>query len=393
MQRIRQICLNGGLSIGSLAVALAVAEGVVRVALPEAPTGAGPSLYRHDELLGWEKRPGATVRVRSAEWDVTVATNELGLRGPEVSPAPHSGVRVLLLGDSFVEAYTVAQEESVSAVLEQELRAAGDARAEVLNGGTAGYSTDQELLFYERDGAALRPDVVALFFYMNDLWYNTQPAYWRGAKPWFEGSDSGPVLRGVPVPRLAWASRETSDWLTARSALYRQVRELATARLRASRTGTTGATAPSEFMAWREGADPEVESAWALTESLIARLRDQVRADGGELVLFYIPSKAVVSDETWHDTVEEYSLDPASWSATADGRRLRGICDRLSIDCLDPVERFRSEAAPLGSPDALYFPVDGHWTAAGHALAASILLEWLALEPSSETRPLPSRTI
>jgi hypothetical protein len=292
------------------------------------------------------------------------------------------------VGDSFIEAYTVRLEESVASVLERKLRAAGLDGAQVLNGGTAGYSTDQEVLFYERDGSALRPDVVALFFYMNDLWYNIRSSYWRGAKPWFEIADDSLALRGVPVPGLAWASRAGSDWLRIHSGLYRQVRQLLTSLGRDAEAGPPAAAAPAEFLAWRRGADPELEGAWALTGALIARMRDRVEADGGEFILFYVPSKAALSAEVWSATVELYGLDPSAWSARADRERLHDICERLSLECLDPLERFRREAAALGSLDALYFEIDGHWTAGGHELAASVLYERLAQAlPAGDARP------
>jgi hypothetical protein len=226
--------------------------------------------------------------------------------------------------------------------------------------------------------------VVVLLFYLNDLWYNTRDGYWRGAKPWFERRATGLALRGVPVPRVAWASRETSDWITARSALYRQIRALAIARAPGesgadgTREAAPGPTVPAEFMGWRVGQDPEVEEAWALTEELLLRLRDRIVADGGAFVLFHVPSKAAVYDEVWRGSARAYGIDSAGWSPTAEAERLRGICRRRELECVLPVERFRAEGSPLGESGALYFPIDGHWTAAGHDLAATVLHEWLA---------------
>jgi len=209
-QRLKRLASTGALLLGSVGIALAIGEIATRVAVPGGgPVGAGPALYRHDSLLGWEKRPDTEVTMRTAEWDVRISTNRYGLRGPDVSrEKPDRTTRILLLGDSFLEGYSVSQQEMISTVLEQELRASGLEDVEVLNGGTAGYSTDQELLFFVRDGFAFEPDVTVLLFYFNDVWFNSRSNYWRGAKPYYELTDTGLALRGVPVPPWAWTSRE-----------------------------------------------------------------------------------------------------------------------------------------------------------------------------------------
>ena len=46
-----------------------------------------------------------------------------------------------------------------------------------MNGGTAGYSTDQEMLFYETEGHRYQPRVVVLFFYYNDVVYNDRQEF------------------------------------------------------------------------------------------------------------------------------------------------------------------------------------------------------------------------
>ena len=98
------------------------------------------------------------------EYTVEVAINSHGLRDPERGyETPAGTARILALGDSFVEGYSVSLPETATQVLESALGRAG-CPAEVINGGTAGYSTDQELLFYETEGHRYKPRVVVLFF-------------------------------------------------------------------------------------------------------------------------------------------------------------------------------------------------------------------------------------
>ncbi len=389
-QRLRPVALNAALLLASLGVAVAVAELAVRAVYPgRMPGGFGPALYRYDDLLGWEKRPNAEVSRRTSEWDVTITTNRFGLRGPEITAdKPPGARRVLLLGDSFIEAYSVSQAETVSAQLQGRLRETGWRGAEVLNGGTAGYSSDQELLFFTEHGAQWEPDVTVLFFYLNDVAYNVQRTYWRGAKPYYALSDDGVELRGVPVPRLEWSTRELSDWLRTRSALYRLVREPLTRR-RASGDEDQEASLPSvprEFLGWRRAGDPEADEAWALTEALLLELRRRAEEAGSTFVLFYVPSRAAVYDAVWADTRDLYGLSESDWSPVADADRLRDLCGRARLECVLPVERFRLEAARLVDGVPLYFPLDGHWTARGHALAADLLTEHLGGRFSSAQR-------
>lgn len=78
------------------------------------------------------------------------------MRDRERSYAAAPGAfRILALGDSFVEAYSVPLEDSVTQVLERSLPSS-EAPIEVINGGTAGYSTGQEYSSMRRKGNATR---------------------------------------------------------------------------------------------------------------------------------------------------------------------------------------------------------------------------------------------
>ena len=69
-------------------------------------------------------------------------------------------------------------------LVERTLRADGR-DVEVLNGGTEGYSTDQELVWLRSQGLALQPDVVVLCFYQNDVYWCGQGSYAGLPKPRF----------------------------------------------------------------------------------------------------------------------------------------------------------------------------------------------------------------
>ena len=112
--------------------------------------GAVQEFRTYSATRGWRLRPGAA-GWNSREGKAYVTINADGWRGPRVMPRkPPNTLRIAVLGDSFVEAVHVPYEQSVCAVLQQELAqhcgVASRQQVEVLNFGMTAYGTAQELL-------------------------------------------------------------------------------------------------------------------------------------------------------------------------------------------------------------------------------------------------------
>jgi len=322
----------------------------VRVALPEPPGHHHRLFCEFDPLLGWRKVPGGGGRHHTAEYEVEERFNSEGLRGPEFPIAkPPGRTRILLLGDSFVEGYTVAFEKTVGEVLARETG------AEVINGGTGGYSTDQELLFFERDGSRYAPDVTILFFYVNDITGNRLERYWRGAKPRFRIAPGGALERVNPVLPPPGTGRDFNEWLEKHSHLFRLAADVGR-RLR-----DREATAPP-FRVYRTRRDPGIEEAWALTVRLLEELDRRVRASGSRFLVVLVPPVFRVHDD---------APAPEGDDLGRVERDLAAACARLGIELLNP------RAAMRAQPERLYFEVDRHWNEAGHAFVGRFLAERL----------------
>jgi hypothetical protein len=96
-----------------------------------------------------------------------VTVNGLGLRGPDLPPQKAPGERrILVVGDSMIYGQGVADEQTVPAQLERALAGEG---VRVVNGGLRAYSTGQELALLEDLGPAIRPDLVVLCWFWNDI--------------------------------------------------------------------------------------------------------------------------------------------------------------------------------------------------------------------------------
>lgn len=157
--------------------------------------------------------PSASYVNRLPEESVPVSYNASGWRDlPRVEDKADGVARVLVLGDSFMEAYSVRFEDSLPAVLEQ-LTNTEERQVEVINFGVGGYGTLQEYLVFDAIGRAYRPDVVVLAMYLaNDLRNNTRAleslvggALKVAARPFLEpqtssaSTDQGPGWRVTQV--------------------------------------------------------------------------------------------------------------------------------------------------------------------------------------------------
>jgi lysophospholipase L1-like esterase len=364
----------------STVASLLLAEFALRVVTLTAPLGKAANFNHHqlyceyDSLLGWRKIPNTKGHHKTPEYEVLETINSQGIRGPEYPLQKDSGeYRIAVLGDSFAEGYTVGFDSLFSQILKQKLRLAQpNRRIEVINFGTGGYSTDQELLCFERDAVRYSPDFTVLMFCTNDPWFNNQSRYYdRGFKPLFVPMGDSLQLTNVPVPTMAERSffSKTKDWLLRNSELVRRGKNL---RDNARYAASKGQAVPDEWRIYQKENTPEMAAAWQVTAGILQRLRQKTAAAGSGLTVFYIPEKTEVYEEDWQKFLKTYALDASKFEPTRPRQHLAAICDSLQILLIDPtpafIERVKTEPAK-----ALYFKEDWHWNQHGNQLVGEVL--------------------
>jgi hypothetical protein len=346
-----------------------------------------PSFFKPDDRLGLRLRPGAHGWFRS-EGEAFVRINSAGFRDRERTLAKPPGTfRIVILGDSMIEALQVDMEKTFAALLERQLNkcSAFDSRkVEVLNLGVSSYGTAQQLLNYRLHGAKYSPDLVlTAFFAGNDVRNNSAALEPDTVRPFFriEGdrlvedrsfaeSDEFKrrtngfrvVMEEMRALRLVQAAYFIKDGLAARAAAPRQP------------AAGQGSEAGIDDAVYAEPTTAEWRDAWVLTERLFAQLRDEVQASGAKLVILSLSSGLQVHP------------DPA---VRAQFARARGI-----EDFFYPNRRIEKAALALGvrsillgprflevaERDKVYFHGfpntrlgTGHWNEAGNRMAAEIV--------------------
>lgn len=389
--RLRSLAGSLALLMASILGTLLVAELAVRLAFRFRGGGKERrelSRYvEHDEYLGWRKRPGARVVYDRREYRVPVEINSLGLRDLERShEKPPWTFRILALGDSFIEGYTVPLEETLTQTLERRLNGPG-CQLEVLNGGTAGYSTDQEYLFYRHEGHRYGADVVLLFLFYNDLLTNTLDRYWGEAKPLLRVAEDGATLEltNHPVARPRKqrpAQRAAIDTLQGSAALFWVADRLARGAPQAFDALSVlglweplGGDQPDEQLrVYKRRRQPKIEAAWEITDRILRALGREAEAAGARFAVVYVPSRMEVIDRDWELTRLRFELNEA-WERGLVAERVAEIGANAGFPILDLTPALRAvDRGVLGRPYLVY---DGHWNTLGHATAAAAVEDFL----------------
>lgn len=338
--------------------------------------------YHPANYSGWIKRD---------EYTVSVRTNAERQRGPSVpfERAPNT-YRILVLGDSFVEAVQVEEHERFIARLREMLNAEGGAtRYEVIDGGCGGWGAVQELLYLQAEGPRYKPDLVLLAFFVgNDVANNSLELELEGnvnaaLKPYFEREPGGglTLLEPDPPPPTSWES--VGFFLRERSALYNVVesgvlQKLSLDDLWASWRDLDAQVELTirEAEVFQTRLDPRWRAAWSLTDSLLGRIAEESAVQQAKLGLLVVPTRAQVLPDAWRELTGSAEGRDRAYDVFAPNTLLTGIAARTATPILDLTQPFRDAAKARNAP-ALYYARDQHWTAAGHELAARTLAAWL----------------
>ena len=157
----------------SVSVAILLAEGLVRLFVPEWlwKYRDATADWRRDPELGWTQKPNldVTSRIPGRDWIVRFQTNPDGITPAAARRPRQPGTRrIMIFGNSTVLGRSVPQDRTVTKQLERLLNLRG-VETEVINAGVQGYSTDQVLLHIRRLAPLYQPDVVIYGFCLNDL--------------------------------------------------------------------------------------------------------------------------------------------------------------------------------------------------------------------------------
>ncbi len=339
-----------------MAVGMVLGEVGLRLFYPQ-PLG----VWHHDPAglaLHW---PGLVTYL--PQFGHSVSFNSTGMRDREHAVEKREGIfRVLVLGDSFMEALQVPFEASFPGVLERELDRRAGRRVEIVNASVSGWGTDDELQYLATHGMKWRADLVLVAMTLhNDVSDNLRER--------FHTMRNGAL---VEKPRqrpsfLEYELVQLKGFLATRFHTYQLLTRARRAREMQGEARQLSSHVVELFM---EASDGKVARGLELTALLLERIQAIASTDGGRVALVLLPIAVQLYDERFAELARAASGSTRGWEINRPQRLLRRVGDRVGIDVIDLLPGFRGWTAGGGG---LYFERDGHWNEAGHRLAAEIV--------------------
>ena len=310
-------------------------------------------------------------------------TNSIGMRDVEHAVEKQPGtLRILLMGDSFMEAYQVEWEESFAPLFERALAEALGRDVEVINASVSGWGTDDQRTYYRRAAHVWQPDLVLIGMTIhNDLFDNL-------LMEWSVLEDGQLIDRPrEDLPLLLFTRLKVQEWLARHSHLYL----LASGTLRAGDVRVAGRRL-QEDAADLVSPDPpaKIERGWLMTELLLDRFAAELEADGAELVVFTVPLWLQVDPDHRRAFFDDLGRDARDLDLEAPQQRLAAWSARSGVEVIDPLPAFAHAREQGAGP--LYLETDGHWNAAGHAVAARAVADALARSMGDVAAVAPPET-
>lgn len=353
--------INGLLFLASVLIAICAGEGVVRIIYPQ-------------ELGNWTyTRDGLTLHLPNmTQWSHRfghlITTNSVGMRDHDHSLEKSPGVyRILLLGDSFMEANQVKFEDAFASLLERQVEGVTGRSIEVINASVSGWGTDDELTYLVREGIKYHPDLVLVGMTLhNDVQDNQDEE--------FHVFTDGHLQE---KPRLEislgdFVFLQMKEFLASHSHLYQVL-------LRAKRFSWVQQEGNrlSSHVASLIKKQPtlEVVQAWDMTRHLFRKMKVESLKQEANVAVFLIPLWVQVSEERLKGFLTEHQLSIEQIVLDQPQSQMKAIGQEEQIEIIDLLPDFRR--AEKEDPQKLYLLDDGHWTAEGHRLAANVVKERL----------------
>ena len=341
----------------SIAVAFTIGELIIRITIPQQLVRLPRQIWQADSELGWKHLEGLNETVNTGERPVHLITDNRGFRIGRRSSSDTASVRILAIGDSFIEALQVEHENTLTEVLSRKLSATSRRTVRIANGGVGGWSPYQYRIFAERELARMSYDMGIIFLYAgNDFRTSARPI--SGIAGLTDSSSTAGGTRNWENSLISILKR-VNGFLERRSHLFVFLKDRTHWIL--ARVGLTAYYFPDVFRT-----DVEHGDRWTFTARQCELTKTAFTSRGADVLFVLIPAPYQVDRHLLEEYVAAFSIPRDSVDIQLPNRMAESYIDGV-IDLLPCLLR----TARVGN--RLFGRVDRHFSPEGHEAVASCL--------------------
>jgi lysophospholipase L1-like esterase len=316
--------------------------------------------------------PGQIGNVK--EFANRTSKNSLGFHDTEHSfEKPPGTFRIVVLGDSFVEAMQVPLEKTFHKILEADLKARFDFPIEVISLGRSGAGARQSTAFLSSYGIQYLPDLVIMEFLSNDL------------------IDDNPLMKKAHNQQIALKKEYVPElrnifprYLLIKWSRFNQILALNLARIYQGILTAKYASKDEygfidlNLLIFAENYADLWKESWKKTQRFISRAGELCRENGSEMLV-------VAFAEQWR-TLPPHAIKRVlrstnrgtsnlHWDVGKTDRMMAEFCDGKNISFLSLLPGFKE--ARRQNRQRLFFAYDMHPNENGHKVAATVVADYL----------------
>lgn len=274
------------------------------------------------------------------EYNVDIKINSDGLRDYEHSQTGDD-FRILALGDSFAFGQGVNIDDTFLNIIEKQLD------VEIIKAGVPAYGQDNQLHYFTTKGITYNPDLVIIFYFLNDNEDNN-------------GNTDRKVAYGNLIQEFRYDSLSDPE-------LYVYTKAFRTGTLRLIRESFSGImqrfdkNSKTESAAYKIFLNSQTEESkeWEKTVALFKEFKEN---SDSELLIVYVPDKKQIYPQDFK------SFFDINTDIDNPNKVLKNIAESLDIPYIDITGEMRNLQI-----SNLYFRHDPHFNENGHKLFATLV--------------------
>ncbi len=364
-QKIKGILKGLTVSFITILMMLLILEGITRLFFPQELVLIRPDIYYSvDNGTGYAHRPNIDTTVNIGEGSVRLITDEQGYRiGEDPQDSSLADIRILALGDSFLEALHVEYDDIMTSLIETDLSTITGQQVQITNTGVAGYNPNHYLSVLRQTPSLETYDIVLVFVYVaNDIVSNRVddiPPRAPTLRHDFRLPDN--LSRSELIDAVIYP---INDFLEERSHLFIVFKNATDTLL--ARLGLSGSYFPKSLLSANAGIDD-----WEITIEILADIANETGELGIPAVFVLLPANIQVDEDEyeWYQTA--FNVDAETVGLDLPSSILGTLAESHDLNWFDSLDALRDAYAD--GEYNLYGHIHKHFTVDGHRVVADFV--------------------